>query len=84
MILFTDGKQTKNRDPYTELDIAAQPLKDKGIDIYALAVGTSDKIDVPELKRMASSPEKVYTAETFDELEPLAIQITQATCGEFQ
>jgi len=31
---------------------------------------------------MASKPEFVYTAESFDQLVPLAVQITQATCGK--
>jgi hypothetical protein len=70
--LFTDSKQTKDQEPYTELGVAAQSMKDRGIQIYALGVGKKTAIDVVELQEMASKPENVYTAESFDELEPLS------------
>ncbi|KXJ16993.1 Vitrin [Exaiptasia diaphana] len=80
LILFTDGKQTKTRDPYTELDIAAQPLKAKGVEIHALGIGKKGKIDVDELGSMATKPEYVYTAESFDDLLPMALRIIELSC----
>lgn len=82
LILFTDGKQTKDQDPYTELSIAAQPIKDKDVEIHAIGIGKREKIDVPELQTMTTKPEYVYTAESFDELLPMALRIMQSSCGK--
>lgn len=63
--------------------VAAQPIKAKGVEIYAIGVGKESAIDVPELQGMASKPEYVYTAESFEELVPLALRIMQKSCGKY-
>ncbi|XP_032222129.2 cuticlin-6 [Nematostella vectensis] len=79
-VVFTDGKQTKDKGPFTELQIASQPLKDKDVQVYGLGIGDETTIDVQEMQEMANKPENVLTAKTFEELKNLAAQITQGVC----
>ena len=77
VIVITDGKQTKSR-PYTELTVASQGVKDKGIAVYAVGVGKG--VDASELQQIASSQENVYTASSFKEVHTLAPQLRGNLC----
>lgn len=82
-LVLTDGIQTKNRGPYTELIMASDPLKMKGIDIYSLGVGSD--IEVMELIQTASVPDYVFSASNFDDLSQKVTEITDAQCkGRYQ
>jgi len=77
-LVITDGQQTKDKGPYTPLDIASAPLKKKDITIYALGIGTN--VDVGELTQIGSGPEFVYSAKGFDELQAEVEGISKAQC----
>lgn len=77
-IVITDGEQTTNRGPYTPLSIASRALKDKGVKVYSLGIGKTVNRD--QLSETASSSSKVFTASSFSELAPIAMEIVQSSC----
>ena len=77
MIVITDGKQTTS-NPYTELSIASQGVKNKGVAVYAVGVGKG--ADEAELREMASSQENVFISASFKELQPVAVEIRKKLC----
>lgn len=78
LIVITDGKQT-TRKPYTELSVASQGVKNKGVAVYAVGVGKG--ADAAELKEIASSQENVYISQSFKELQSLAGIIRTRLCN---
>ena len=77
MIVITDGKQTTTK-AYTELSVASQGVKNKGVAVYAVGVGKG--ADAAELREIASSRENVYISESFKELQALAVEIRKKLC----
>ena len=77
MIVITDGKQTTSK-PYTELSVASQGVKNKGVAVYAVGVGKG--ADVAELREIASSQENVFISASFKELQPVAVEIRKKLC----
>lgn len=66
-MVITDGIQTKDRGPYTPLDQAILPVKQKGFRVYSLGIGKN--IEEKELKPVASDPEKnFFSAASFKDL----------------
>jgi hypothetical protein len=57
---MTDGIQTKDMGTHIPLATASNGLKKKGVDVYALGVGTD--IDVMELLDIASTEDYVFSA----------------------
>ena len=65
LILLTDGSQTKSRraeDP----SLIAEELRRSGITLLVVGIGSATK--EAELNRIAGSPDKVFSAESFDKL----------------
>ena len=58
LFVITASAQSSFPGRYTPLATAAQPLKDSGIQVYALGVGPN--FDEQELNDVASRPENVY------------------------
>ena len=77
-MVITDGKQTRNRDPYEELFIASKNLKARGVQIYSLAIGKH--VDRNELENMASSPRNVFQAANFTALKQIVKSINNEIC----
>ena len=77
LIVITDGKQTTTK-AYTELSVASQGVKNKGVAVYAVGVGKG--ADAAELREIASSRENVYISESFKELQALAVEIRKKLC----
>lgn len=78
--MITDGQQTKSgfKGPYTPLDKASQPLKDKGVDVWSVGVGKG--ADRSELEIIASDPGKVLVIQSFKELKDVLEQVQKAAC----
>jgi len=81
LILLTTGKQTKDRGRFTPLREASQPIRDKGVNIYVVGLGSDDDIDVNELIQIAGTQENVVTADVFGELVALAEEVSKVVCG---
>lgn len=81
LILLTNGKQTKDQGRFTPLREASQPLRNKGVKIYVVGVGSDDDIDVNELIQIAGSHENVITTDLFEELVVLAEEVSKVVCG---
>ena len=80
--MITDGEQTTDRGPFTELSVAARGLKNKNVKVYSLGIGT--KVDSKQLNEIASSPDNVFEAANFSDLSPAAKAIVQSFCpGRF-
>ena len=78
LIVITDGKQTTTK-PHTELSVASQGVKNKGVAVYAVGVGKG--ADASELREIASSQENVFISESFKELQSLAGSIRTRLCN---
>lgn len=79
--MITDGTQTKT-GPYTRLSAASQGIKNKGVIVYAVGVGSG--VYKAELEEIASTPDKVFTSSTFEDLQKLSSELTTRMCeGEW-
>ena len=76
--MITDGKQTTTR-PYTRLSVASLGIKNKGVTVYALGVGSGT--DRAELEEIASGPSYVLTSSSFSDLQSIAPRITKRFCA---
>jgi len=77
LIVITDGKQTTSK-AYTELSVASQGVKNKGVAVYAVGVGKG--ADAAELREIASSQENVLISTSFKELQPIAVELRKRLC----
>ena len=77
-MVFTDGKQTKTKGPFTELNIASAGLKKRGVAIYAMGIGKNVERD--ELEDIASANKNVFIAKSFKALEGVADILKESLC----
>ena len=77
---MTDGRQTKGKDAPDAIDlhVASRPLKDLGVQIYALGIGKD--YDIGELLDIASDDSSVFRSTDVDELVSIVATITERTC----
>ena len=84
--MITDGKQTKDKDPYEELDVASYGLKSEGVTVYSMGIGKS--VDFAELAAIASKPEYTFQAESFavlaNEVEAIKQEICEGNYGNYK
>lgn len=64
-VLLTDGEQTRGGD-FIEPSIAAKPLKNIGVDIYAVGIGRGAKRS--ELEEIVLKKENVHMLANFNKL----------------
>ena len=76
--MITDGKQTTAL-PYTRLSVASLGIKNKGVTVYALGIGSGT--DRAELEEIASGSSYVVTSSSFSELQSIAPRITKRFCA---
>ena len=76
-VVITDGKQTTTGS-YTRLSVASQGIKNKGVTVYAVGIGSSP--DRAELEEIASRPENVLTSASFTALQTIAPELRKAVC----
>ena len=76
--MITDGRQTKTGS-YTRLSIASQGIKNKGVIVFAVGVGS--EADKSELGEIASRPEYVFISSAFKELLNISLGVTRRLCG---
>ena len=77
-LLITEGIQTKNKGPYTDLHHASQPLKDIGVAVATLGIGSD--FDVLELVAIASKMNLVFNVVAFWDLQFKVPIIWQVIC----
>ena len=78
--MVTDGVQTTNGKigPHIPLANASQPLKDKGVEIWAISVGKL--ANNTDLEVLTSDPEKVILVEEFEDLTHISDEVQNAAC----
>ena len=76
--MITDGKQTTTL-PYTRLSEASRGMKNKGVTVYAIGVGSG--ADRAELEEIASGPSYIFTSSSFSDLQSIAPRITKRLCA---
>jgi len=76
--VITDGKQTTTQ-AYTRLSEASRGIKNKGVIVYAVGVGSG--VDTAELEEIASGSKYVYTAASFSDLQNITPEIRKRLCG---
>lgn len=79
--VLTDGEQTTTSG-YTPLDRAALTLKNVGVRIIAIGIGS--KVNKDELKQIASSDKDVIVTKSFNDLLPIVEPLTQSACEEIE
>ena len=80
-ILFTDGEQTtKDVNDLIPLSVAAGRLRDRGIVIFAVGIGS--KVRKQQLVEIADSEEHVIMLRSFSELRESAVKIASSTCQQ--
>lgn len=77
MIILTDGRQSQDPDTVALQD-AVLPLKQLGVKIYAVAIGS--EVDLNELHQMTDSKEEVFPVSDFDDLANMANDIALKSC----
>ena len=78
-ILITDGIQTTDRGPYTDLGVAAKSLRDIGVHVYSFGIGKA--LDPVALSTIASyKQENVFRASNFSDLAGPAKSILASVC----
>lgn len=58
--MIVDNAQTTDRGPHIALPTASQPLKDNGVNVFALGIGS--RIQDQNLRDIASKPTNVFKA----------------------
>lgn len=76
-IVITDGEQTTTGG-FTPLDEQSKGLKDKGVTVYSLGVGS--RVDPEQLRQIASSGDNVFTSAGFEELVSVVKPIVEKSC----
>ena len=75
--MITDGKQTTTQS-FTRLSVASRGIKNKGVTVYAIGVGSG--ADRAELEEIASGPQYVLTSSSFEDLQYFAPLVTKGLC----
>lgn len=76
--VITDGKQTTTQ-AYTKLSEASRGMKNKGVTVYAVGVGSGAV--TAELEEIASGSKYVYTSASFRDLQNITPKIRKRLCG---
>ena len=72
------GKQTTDQGVYTPLDVASSRLKSKGAPVFSLGIG--EDVDTSELARVASSPDNVFTVDSYEDLDSKVKDMKRGLC----
>ena len=75
LVVLTDGSTNRGSE---DLNIAAKPLKDFGVNV--IAVGVGPEVTQFELTKFASLPDDIITARSFNELIPNLFSLTEKLC----
>ena len=78
LFVLTDGSQTINQGPTTPLDEAAQPLKNKGVEIWSIAVGKYANKE--QLVQIASRPDTMLQLDDFSSLGNVIENLKTISC----
>ena len=78
LFVLTDGSQTINQGPTTPLDEAAQPLKNKGVEIWSIAVGKYANKE--QLAQIASRPDTMLQLDDFSSLGNVIENLKTISC----
>ena len=76
-LVITDGEQTTTGG-FTPLDEASKDMKDKGVVVYSLGVGSG--VNSVQLRQIASSDDNVLTSTGFKKLTDLVYPIVEKSC----
>lgn len=79
IFVLTDGNQTKS-GPYMPLHRASSRLKREGVRIIAIGVGK--KVDMSELRQIASKEKDIIVAKTFDDLSQFLNPLLKTACDD--
>lgn len=80
-MVLTDGTQTPEPSPEISeenLSIAAQSLRDKGVDVLAMGIGKD--VNPFQLLTIASDENNLYVAKVFDELLGMVGELSKREC----
>ena len=80
LILMTDGYQTQIPNVSTPLDKEVLPLRRKGVQVYALAIGPYTKEH--ELRLIVQKKENIFKSVTFLDLLKIIGDLVTKTCAE--
>lgn len=76
LIVFFDGDVSRDM---ADLEKLASPLKNYGVKIVAIGVGS--EVNIYQIKKVATDPGMIYDASTFNSLMPELFNIAKETCN---
>lgn len=79
-IFFSDGNPNSGPDTPADIAQASQGIKNLGVTVYAIGLGSNGGINQDVLNAVASSPDEVYLAPTSDKLADIYKQIASRLC----
>lgn len=77
--VVTNGKHSSGEDDKA-LDVASRPLRETGVKVIALGIGT--EVDSKELRLMVDDEERVLRANSYDELILDRKNVSRKICQE--
>ena len=78
VLVITTGKQTADQGLYTPLDVASSRIQSKGAALFVLGIGKD--VDTSELTEIASSPDNIFTVDSFKDLHREADEAKRGIC----
>ena len=78
VLVITTGKQTADQGLYTPLDVASSRIQSKGAAVFVLGIGKD--VDTSELTEIASSPDNIFTVDSFKDLHREADEAKRGIC----
>jgi hypothetical protein len=78
MIMLIHGRQTTTQGPVIPLDVASKPLKDKGIQMWAVGIGNG--VSQSELRDIATDPSQTFAVGSFSSIFDIVDKIVPGIC----
>lgn len=76
--MITTGNQTTDQGVLIDLGVASSRLQSKGVPVFSLGIG--EGLDTSELGKIASGPDKVFSVDSFEDLDDKVKEIKRGLC----
>ena len=81
LVVLTDGEQSPEMTMAPTLDAAAKALKSRGITIAVVAAGEASRLNMANLKLIASDEKYIFTINSYDEVYRLVYNVSTSLCA---
>ena len=81
LVVLTDGEQSPEMTMAPTLDAAAKALKNRGVTIAVVAAAEPSRLNMPNLKLIASDEKYIFTINSYDEVYRLVYNVSTSLCA---